>query len=188
MLLGLASAGLAAVAGNRHWVEWSAQSRARALLTLTGDGTATVPLAGALALVLLACWGVLLVTRGRLRRAVAVLALVVSAGMVATALLGYRSDAGRGAGSRPRRTSASRTRAQPVVWYWVFLARARSSRGGDRRGRAPGRRPGPRWAAATTPREPRHHGGRREQTGLDLWRALDDGRDPTLHERERTDP
>ena len=142
VLVGLASAGLAAVAGNRHWVEWSAQSRGESsLLTLTGDGTATVPLAGALALVLLACWGVLLVTRGRLRRAVAVLALVVSAGMVATAVLGYRSAAQGCEPTSP--TSGSRTRACSRSCGTGCSWRPRSSRWSRPARPCAWRRPGP---------------------------------------------
>ena len=140
VLLGLASAGLAAVAGNRPWVEWTGTSEGQgSLLTVTGDDTATVPLAGALALALLACWGVVLVTRGRVRRAIAVLALVVSAGMVATAVLGYRS-ATHGLRSDLAELGIDDLSVQPVVWYWVFLACAVVAVVADRRGRPPGAR------------------------------------------------
>lgn len=91
VLLGLATAGLSAVAGTRELVvadvtsgSSSSGSTAMASTLVIEAGGGQAPLAGALALVLLACWGVLLVTRGRVRRAVTWLALVVALGLVAT--------------------------------------------------------------------------------------------------------
>ena len=183
-LVGLASAGLAAVAGNRAWVEWTGRREGQgSLLTIAGDDSATVPLGGAFALVLLAAWGVLLVTRGRVRRATAVLAALVSVGLVATGVLGYRSAtdglrddlAGRGVDLSTGTTA----------WYWVFLACAvvavvatvaavRLVPGWPEMGSrydAPGAVPPPH-----------------EETSLVLWRALDAGHDPTLPDRRPTDP
>ena len=184
VLAGLASAGLAAVAGNRAWVEWTGRSEGQgSVLTITGDDSATVPLGGALALVLLACWGVVLVTRGVVRRLVAGAAVVTSVGMVTTAVLGYRSAthglrddlAGRGVDL----TTGS------TAWYWVFLACAV----GAVVATLAAVRLAPSWpemgsrydapGAAPPPRD---------ETSLDLWRALDDGRDPTLSDRRPTDP
>ena len=78
VLLGVASAGVAAVAGTKPWVSGEAggiRSDSSGALgsALSLDSVAESPLAAALSLVLLACWGVLLVTRGRFRRAIAVL-------------------------------------------------------------------------------------------------------------------
>ena len=67
VVLGLAAAGLAAVAGNKPW----AVTRARADFVPGGALQQTAdrfPLAGAVALLLLATWGVVLVTRGWMRR------------------------------------------------------------------------------------------------------------------------
>ena len=66
VVLGLAAAGLAAVAGNKPW----AVTRARADFVPGGALQQTAdrfPLAGAVALLLLATWGVVLVTRGWIR-------------------------------------------------------------------------------------------------------------------------
>jgi uncharacterized membrane protein (TIGR02234 family) len=184
VLAGLASAGLAAVAGNRAWVEWTGRSEGQgSLLTITGDDSASVPLGGALALVLLACWGVVLVTRGPVRRVVAGAAAVTSAGMVTTAVLGYRSatDGLRDelAGRDVDLTTGS------TAWYWVFLACAAVSVVATLAAvRLVPSWPemGSRYDAPGTAPPPR------EETGLDLWRALDDGRDPTLPDRRPTDP
>ena len=48
-----------------------------------------MPLAAALSLVVLACWGVLLVTRRTVRRVVAVLGLLAAAGLAATVVAGW---------------------------------------------------------------------------------------------------
>jgi len=179
VLLGLASAGLAAVAGNRDWVEWTGRSEGQgSLLTVTGDDTAAVPLAGALALLLLACWGVVLVTRGLVRRAIAVLALVVSAGMFATAVLGYRS-ATRGLRSDLAEIGIDDLSVQPEVWYWVFLACAMLAvvaTGAAVRLAPAWPEMGSRYDAPGAAPKPR------DETGLDLWKALDEGRDPTLYD------
>jgi uncharacterized membrane protein (TIGR02234 family) len=184
VLLGLASAGLAAVAGNRPWVEWTGTSEGQgSLLTVTGDDTATVPLAGALALAVLACWGVVLVTRGRVRRAIAALALVVSGGMVATAVLGYRS-ATNGLRSDLAELGIDDLSVQPVVWYWVFLTCALVAvvaAGAAVRLAPAWPEMGSRYDAPGAAPQPHEETGL--ETGLDLWKALDEGRDPTLTDR-----
>src|SRR5690606_13835543 len=54
--------------------------------TLWDSWVVDAPLAGALSLVLLACWGVVLVTRGRIRRGIALLALLAAVGLVASVI------------------------------------------------------------------------------------------------------
>lgn len=90
VLVGLVAATLGAVAGGKPWVagrsgafDTAADGNQAMVSTLSANGAGESPLALALALVVLACWGVLLVTRGRFRRAVAVLALVAALGLVA---------------------------------------------------------------------------------------------------------
>ena len=89
VMLGLLSATLAAVAGGKPWVagrsgafDTRADDNQAMVSTLSANGAGESPLALALALVVLACWGVLLVTRGRFRRAIAVLALLAALGSV----------------------------------------------------------------------------------------------------------
>ena len=184
VLLGLATAGLAAVAGNRSWVTWSAERDGDfSVLELTGDDSATVPLAGALALVLLACWGVVLVTRGRFRRVVAALGLVAALGMVVTAVLGLRSaDSGLrgdlgGLGVDDPTTSTS-------PWFWAYLAAAVIA--------TVAAALAVRWLPAWPEMGARYDApGRapdRPETDLEVWKALDAGRDPTLTDHAREDP
>jgi uncharacterized membrane protein (TIGR02234 family) len=175
------------VAGNQAWADWSAERRgASSVIALAGDDRAGVPLAGAVALVALASWGVLLVTRGWVRRSVAALATLASIGMVATSVLGYARlavDLRRDLED----VGLDGTDVRPTVWYWVFLACAllAVAAAGAAFRWAPGwPEMGQRYDAPG--RQHPEHGP--DATGLDLWKAMDEGRDPTLPERRPTDP
>ena len=85
LIVGLVGAGAVALAAGRD------------LATLTSGPDPAVPVpesagsspaAQALALVVLACWGVVLVSRGIFRRAIAVLALLMSLGLLAVLVAG----------------------------------------------------------------------------------------------------
>ena len=87
----------------------------------------TVPLAAALALVLLACWGVLLVTRGRVRRVVACSALLAArrhAGDGRRSALRSATDGLRDDLAEARRRPTSTTAAP--AWFWVGRRRVPS--------------------------------------------------------------
>ncbi len=116
VLAGLVGSGLATLAGSKPW----AAPDGTAGSTLVDKTGGHVPLASALGLVALAGWGVLLVTRGRVRRAVAVLVAVVSAGLVATTLLGRSSalDSARRATVDLGETVSG---AHVTGWWWVAV-------------------------------------------------------------------
>ena len=78
---GLAASALTAVACGKPW--FHAGIGRTGGLVADADRSADMPLALALSLVVLAGWGALLVTRGRVRRSLAGLALVAAAGVVA---------------------------------------------------------------------------------------------------------
>ncbi len=91
VLAGLASAVLAAVAGTSAWVEGTSgqlstetAGDAAVLGNAVADGIGEMPLAGALSLVVLAGWGVVLVTRGRFRRTVMAVAVLAAVGLLIT--------------------------------------------------------------------------------------------------------
>jgi uncharacterized membrane protein (TIGR02234 family) len=176
---GLASAVLAAVAGHQPWAHGSAPGG-------LGDLSATVeagrePAANALSLVVLACWGVVLVTRGQVRRLVAVLGVLAALGLGAAVVAGFTA-----APDRVRDAYQQLGVDHPDVrlegWFWVAavatvltllttLAAVRLVPSWPEMGRrydAPaGTAPDP---APQTPEE---------QENLDLWKAMDEGRDPT---------
>lgn len=97
VLLGLASAALLAVATSKplmeipdsFWKSVGMGSFEGQIDELAGADAGELPLAAALSLVLLAAWGVLLVTRGVVRRAVAVLGLIAAVGALAAVILGW---------------------------------------------------------------------------------------------------
>ncbi|MCB0894665.1 MAG: Trp biosynthesis-associated membrane protein [Nocardioides sp.] len=181
VLLGLAAAGLTAVAGNHAVVASDASSP-----LVTYD--AHVPLATSLGLVVLACWGVVLVTRGLVRRAVAVLGVLASLGALVTVVLAWSQVSDRYA-SELAQVGVTGASTSPTVWYWLALLGAALSVGATAlavllapawpemgsRYDAPGTGAAPDPAAARPPED---------QSSLDLWKAIDEGRDPTAPDHE----
>ena len=179
LLLGLASATVVAVAGNRDWAEASSASAGQVSSLALSVDVARMPVATAMALVLLACWGVVLVTRGRVRRLVAALGVLAALGAVASVVVGWTAveDA-----LRDDFASVGVTGVEigHTGWFWaaavgsvlavvssvlaVVLAPAWPEMGS--RYDAPG---------AATPARPEPE----DQSSLDLWKAMDEGRDPT---------
>jgi len=182
VLAGLATAGLAAVACAKPWTGTSSGA-ADASLTALDSGT-RFPLASAVSLVLLAAWGVLLVTRGVVRRAFAVVAAVAAVGLVAAVVAGYVTLPDSGSSSYQQLMGRSQDQGF-TGWFWtaavcsvlalvpavlaVRLVPSWPEMGS--RYDAPGAR------APVTEPDPT-----REQ---DLWAALDEGRDPTDTARDQ---
>lgn len=183
--LGVGAAALAAVAAGKPWAVLSASGE-RAVpgaggasgTSITSAGQA--PLALALALVALAGWGAVLVTRGWFRRAVAGLGAVASVGLVVVVVVefgaapsGVRRAVSTALGSRAASDVAVRS-----GWYWAALVasmvlvlaylvtvrRLPSWPSMGTRYDAPG-------AQAEGDQEP--------ATNLEIWRAIDQGDDPT---------
>lgn len=185
--LGLATAGLTAVAAHRQWVTVDGadeQTRALADAALTsGADVGSSPVAGALALVLLATWGVLLVTRGRVRRIVAVLGLLAAIGVVAAVVSGFaavpdtvRKAIGPGAD----------VEVGLGWWFWVSALAALAAvvatvqavrqvpswpEMGSRYDAPSTDSPTGSPTADAPPLE--------DQSNLELWKSIDEGRDPT---------
>jgi len=171
VLLGLAGSGLAALAGGKPWAAPDSQAGS----TLVDHSGGHVPLAGALGLVALACWGVVLVTRARVRRAVAALGALVAAGLVATVVLG-RASALHSAREATVVLGTPNTPAHVTGWWWLalvgsLLALAASVIAVRFCGTWP--EMGSRYdAPAAKPQA-------EDLDELDLWRAIDQGHDPT---------
>jgi hypothetical protein len=176
VLLGVLAGAAAAVAGTQPWFGADGSGT-------TGDGGyesglpmnftgADVPALNALALVGLACWGVLLVSRGRVRQYVAVLGLLAAAGTVVAVL-----DAWATIPDALRESFDAMAMADQDVsstgWSWIgsaaavvgvvtWLAAALFVRHWPEMGR-------------------RYDAPRAEATDSDhdLWKVMDEGRDPT---------
>jgi uncharacterized membrane protein (TIGR02234 family) len=172
VLLGLAGATLASVAGGRTWATASG-SAAGVDVQGSVKGSESAPLVVALALVTLAAWGAVLVVRGRVRRAVAVVGAVAALGVVAATVAAFsraQSDAADAAFAKG--ATGDVLRSSLTAWYYAaavggamtlvaFTVAVAVS------GRWPGM--GSRYDAPAT----------RAVSEPDMWRALDDGRDPT---------
>ncbi|GAA1769712.1 hypothetical protein GCM10009795_014830 [Nocardioides hankookensis] len=179
VLLGLAAGTLTAVAGEKPAVEASG-SGATAVSSRLVTFDAHLPLVTALGLVVLACWGVVLVTRGRVRRAVAALGTIAALGALVAALAAY-SQVPAQFRDELALVGVRDADLSHTAWYWVAVIGALVSVAAGAlavawapswpemgtRYDAPGSAP----AAPVVPPE--------EQSSLDLWKAMDEGRDPT---------
>lgn len=163
VLAGLLTAGLAALAATRPWYD---VGRGSTLPGMGADLEQTYPAASAVSLVLLAAWGVLLVTRGRVRRVFAAVAVLGGVGLVATAVAA--------ATDRPEGDPAL------TAWFWVgavtgvlavvpAVLAVRLVPGWPEMGS--------RYDAPAAEAPPRTTGEPMEER--ELWRSLDEGRDPT---------
>jgi uncharacterized membrane protein (TIGR02234 family) len=174
VLAGLAGSALMAVAGAKEWATTSGDA-AGIKVEASVTGAESQPLVAAAALVALAAWGVVLVVRGRLRRLVAVVGLVASLGALAGVVVGFtaaRDDSVEAAIARGATGDAFATSLS--AWYYlaglgavlaavafaVAVARA------------------PRWPAMGSKYDAPSARGTSD-TEEDMWRALDEGRDPT---------
>ena len=172
VLLGVVAGVVLAVSGSEPW--FVPEGRAGDDSTLVAyaytSDAGVVTSANALALVGLACWGVLLVTRGRFRRVIAGLGLLTAVGGVV--------DRGLVRTSRLRTTCERSSRRSP------WTRRPWSARAGS--GSARSRRWSPSRRGRAAVRYVRHwpEMGTRydrpaEPSEGDLWKALDQGHDPT---------
>jgi uncharacterized membrane protein (TIGR02234 family) len=137
-----------------------------------------VPLAAALGLVGLACWGVLLVTRGRVRRLLAGLGAVVAVALVSTVVVGRSSALGS---ARTATVDLGRTPAgaHTTGWWWVAVVGAVLALAASAfalRHVAAWPEMGSRYDA---PSGGPTHEDPADFDDLDLWRAIDQGHDPT---------
>jgi uncharacterized membrane protein (TIGR02234 family) len=198
VLLGLATAALAAVAAAKPWLASGTGGGAPGALALD-QGTRS-PVASSVSLVLLAAWGVLLVTRGVVRRAFAVVAVVAALGLVAAVVVGHATLPDAASGSLEQALGRGGTGTGFTGWFWTtavcavlavapaLLAVRLAPHWPEmsRRYDAPG-------AAATPAAQDGAIPGADSAASFgtdserDLWHALDEGRDPTDDGRAATD-
>jgi len=170
VLAGVVGSGLAAMGGSKDWFAAANQSAA----ALSGLGTTSAldaPAVTALGLVALAAWGVVLVTRGWVRRGVAVLGALAGAGAVAAGIVSL--------GDAPHGTHSS------GAWPWLGLvgavlatvaavAAVMMAPAWPEMGR---KYDAPTGAAQAATLGPEDLG---EADNIDLWKSITEGRDPTL--------
>lgn len=181
LLVGLASGVLAAVAGAQPWVAGSSgdvdTANAATATSLDISGVRESPLAAALALVVLACWGVILVTRGRARRAVAVLGAAAALGSLVTTVLAFWSLQDALTDALFATSGVDTAQVSLTGWYAAALVGAV----GSVLATVAAIRFTPGWpemgarydspTGGAPPAEP--------EGNLELWKSLDEGHDPT---------
>ena len=185
--LGVASAALAAWAASKPWVDGTGAESAPGMASTAWGEIASSPLGTALAFVVLACWGVLLVTRGRFRRTIAALAVVAGLGYVATVVWAPFSLPDHLVEQVRRRTGGTLDDTALTVWFWLACAAAllvlvstvlslRLVRTWPEMGT---RYDAPTGARGAGDADPAQAPNDRPTDNIDIWKALDDGRDPT---------
>lgn len=189
VLLGLVGAALVAVGGHKTMlaIPGSYLSTLKAVSPNAGlqaeDGV-DFPLAGALALVALAGWGVVLVTRRTFRRVVAALTALAAAGVVAVLVVGLVQRGSAASDLTDRLGATDTVPLDPSGWFWasllgavltcvaavaaVRLAPSWPEMGSKYDAPTGG---GDADPAATPPAE--------DQSNMELWKSLDEGHDPT---------
>jgi uncharacterized membrane protein (TIGR02234 family) len=189
VLLGLGASALAAYAGHQGMLRIPSDDLDRlGLISFVGQDQAQVdfPLAGALALVALACWGVLLVTRGRVRQAVALVAAAAAVGVLAVAVIGgfvQDDDAASAIADQlgiPMLVDQYTLESTP--WFWtVLLAGLVAAAAAVAAVRLAPAWPemGSRYDAPATHDAAAADAPAEERTSLDLWKSMDEGNDPT---------
>lgn len=178
LIAGLLAATSVVVAATRPWVTATAVQPNLPRLEVAVDGTTLSPLAGAMGLVILAAFGAVVATRGRVRRILGVV-IVASAGLVLVVAISPGDEsqavrtalAARGWIGGHYETAGSPWRLLVVVGAIVCMAAGVSTACFGHRWATMGKR-------YDAPQPESHHDGG-ELTDTDLWRALDHGHDPT---------
>lgn len=176
VLVGLLAAALSAVASSKAWAALGSADAKVVATWIASSGQ--LPLASALSLAALASWGAVLVSRGRWRRLLALLGLIIAVGSFVTAIVGFwRAPSGLRQAAQSALGNALSTSPSLTGWYWtalvadlvVVLTLAIAVRDA-----AFWPTMSSRYDAPTAPKEPTEM-----TSSLDVWKALDSGTDPT---------
>ncbi len=178
---GVVAGALAAVASARPWFTGAGLTASQALPEDAGVGE--MPLAAALSLVVLAGWGVVLVTRRRVRRAAAGLTLLASLGLVVTVVVGWSTVPHQVSAAVVDTVGSDAVSVSSTAWFWVAAVAAPVLVAASVAALAWS----PVWpemgsrydAPGSGPEEPAGDVPPEERSNLDLWKSLDEGRDPT---------
>jgi uncharacterized membrane protein (TIGR02234 family) len=180
VLVGVLAAAMSAVASSKTWAELGSRD-AKLVATWIGS-SGELPAASALSLAALASWGALLVSRGRWRRWIAALGLVIAVASLVTAIVGY-SQAPSDLRHAAENSLGNALSSSPALtgWYWVavvadllvvlaLLVAVRDA---------------PAWPTMSSRYDSptASHEPREMKSSLDVWKALDEGADPTDTER-----
>jgi len=188
LLAGLIGAVTVTVGVSKPWAAASANQRGLPTIHVSVTGADLVPLAGALGVVVLAAFGAVIATRGMVRRGIGVLIVLGSLVVLVSALRpGGAIDALQEALSNKGWSGGDYSTSSPV-WRWLVLAgslvcavagaaTATYGAGWSTMGRQYDA-PTAAKARPATRRESAHGNGE-DLTEAEVWREIDQGRDPT---------
>jgi uncharacterized membrane protein (TIGR02234 family) len=193
IVVGLAAGGLALLGAGRPWATVEIAVPGVPSSTIETAGTSAVPWVGALTLVILAGALALVPTGGRVRRAIGVIVFLAAVGSAAGTLAAgsaiddaLREDLAESPASGGVDDEAVVASADHPAWRWLTLGGSAAgvlvgllvTTQGHRWPTMGGRyeAPTPRRVDAAAPSDPSRSDGAED---ADLWRALDEGRDPT---------
>jgi uncharacterized membrane protein (TIGR02234 family) len=193
-VVGLAATGFLAFAGHQAMLRVPGDDlRKLGAVSLATDSAAELefPLAGALALVALACWGVILVARGRVRQAVACLAALAAGGVFAVLFVGgfiQNDDAAADISEQIGFPAlGDRLPIESTVWFWPALVVAAVAVAAG----VAAALLGPSWPEMGSRYDaPGAHDSKpsavptEERASIDLWKSMDEGQDPTTEPDE----
>jgi len=182
VVLGLASAALAAYAASKPWVGAAgadASVESSVAVTTTFGDISSSPLGTALAFVVLACWGVLLVTRGRVRRAVSGLSLLAALGYVATVVWAPFGLPDHLVEQVRVRTGGVLDETSLTGWFWLAAAAGLLVLASTVLALRLVRTWPEMGSRYDSPADAREKATEQPTDNIDIWKALDEGRDPT---------
>ncbi len=187
LVLGLVGALAVTVGVSKPWVSATALVPGLPTIEARVTGAGLAPLAGALGVVVLAGFGAVIATRGWARRAVGILVMISAAVVLVTAIDPPGATGALEDGLSAKGWSSGAYTTTTVAWRWVSLAGAVISLAAG----AAISRYASRWATmgqeydaptrSGTP-DTRPHLEAAELAELseaDVWREIDQGRDPT---------
>lgn len=184
LVLGLLCSAAAAVGTARPWASATVSPTGLPTIHATVTGTDLEPACGALGLAMLAAFGAVLATRGRLRRGIGA-AIVVGAVvvLVLSVLLPADTHAALAAELSARGWTGGTFESRTEPWRWVVLVAAAGCAATGMAVMWCGARwatMGSRYDAPTASGDPAAQTqSADEMTEPDLWKAIDAGRDPT---------
>jgi uncharacterized membrane protein (TIGR02234 family) len=175
VLVGLAGAALAAVAGAKDWARVSGDA-AGLKVQAAVKGSEAAPLVTALALVALAAWGVVLVTRGRVRQVVAAVGALASLGALLATVLAHGTTTADAVTAITGK-GATGTSFDPALtgWYYAAAVGALASLAASAVAVVAARG----WPAMGSKYDAPATRAEKPASEQDMWRAMDEGHDPT---------
>lgn len=177
--LGLLSTGLAVLATSNDLVRGRAGTVTHETLATSGRDLTGSPLASALALTVLATWGVVLVTRGWFRRLVTAIGLAGSLGLAVALVVQPRQMLDRLSDALLEASPTETASVELTIWAAVAMVTCLGMVVASGAALVLVKHWPEMGSRYDAPGQQRSEEPVEPENNLDIWKALDDGRDPT---------